>query len=165
MKSLRAYAVSLLLISASYSCLAEGELKPFSGETPPLALTTLDGEHIDLGDFQGKLVLVQFWATYCTPCRVEMPSMNRLQSRMGDGFEILAVNMGEPEDEVRRFVAEVGPEFRILLDHDGSALQQWKVFAAPASFIVDPGGRIRYTLFGATEWDSDAMIASLAALQ
>lgn len=164
MKSIYACVVSLLLI-ASYPCLADSELKPFTGETPPLALSSLDGGHVDLGDLGGKLVLVQFWATYCTPCRVEMPSMNRLQARMGDDFEILAVNMGEPEDEVRRFVKEVGPEFTILLDHDGTALRRWKVFAAPATFVVDPGGSIRYTLFGATEWDSDAMIASLTALQ
>jgi len=91
--------------------------------------------------------------------------MNRLQARMGDDFVILAVNFGESTDDVQRFVEEVEPEFRILLDHDGSVLQEWKVFAVPSSFIVDREGSIRYTLYGATEWDSDEMIALLTSLQ
>lgn len=140
------------------------ELKPYDGETPALALNSLKGDAIELAQFKGKLTMVQFWATYCTPCRVEMPSMNRLQTEMGDDFKILAVNMGESAEEVQQFVDEVKPEFTILMDEDGSALATWKVFAAPATFIIDPAGKIRYTLFGATEWDSDEMIETLKAL-
>ncbi len=140
------------------------ELKAYEGETPVLALNTLEGEAMNLEQFQGKLTLVQFWATYCTPCRVEMPSMNRLQATLGDDFKILAVNMGETQDEVQQFVDEVKPEFTILMDEDGAALAAWKVFAAPASFVVDGTGKIRYTMFGATEWDSDEMIATLKGL-
>ncbi len=140
------------------------ELKPFDGATPPLALMTLDGEAVELEQYRGKLAMVQFWATYCTPCRVEMPSMNRLQARMGDDLVILAVNMGESSEEVQQFVEEVGPEFSILMDEDGAALAAWKVFAAPATFILDPGGKIQYTMFGATEWDSDEMVAILQGL-
>ena len=140
------------------------ELKPFDGATPPLALTTLEGEAVNLEQYRGKLAMVQFWATYCTPCRVEMPSMNRLQAKMGDDLVILAVNMGESSDEVQQFVDEVKPEFSILMDEDGAALAAWKVFAAPATFIVDPNGKIRYTMFGATEWDADEMVEILQAL-
>ncbi len=140
------------------------ELKSFDGPTPPLALNTLQGEAVNLDDYKGQLVMVQFWATYCTPCRVEMPSMNRLQKIMGEGFKILAVDMGEETEEVQRFVDEVKPEFTILMDEDGEALAAWKVFAAPATFIIDPTGKIRYTLFGATEWDSEETIEQLKAL-
>ena len=140
------------------------ELKPYDGATPPLALNTLQGEAVNLDDYRGQLVMVQFWATYCTPCRVEMPSMNRLQKVMGENFKILAVDMGEAAAEVQQFVDEVKPEFTILMDEDGEALAAWKVFAAPATFIIDPAGKIRYTLFGATEWDSEETVVQLKAL-
>ncbi len=140
------------------------DLKPFSGSTPPLVLEKTDGSTVDLNDLEGKVTLVQFWATYCTACRVEMPSMNRLRAMMGDRLEILAVNMGETTEEVQVFIDEVKPEFTVLMDRDGTAIRAWKVFAAPASFIVDPSGQIRYTLFGATEWDADDMVETLNAL-
>lgn len=140
------------------------ELKPYQGETPALVLNTLDGEPIDLDQYRGKLVLVQFWATYCTPCRIEMPSMNRLMRKMGEDFVILAVDMGESDEEVGQFVEEVKPEFTILMDYDGDALARWKVFAAPASFIISPEGKILYTMFGATEWDSEEMVSRLKGL-
>lgn len=140
------------------------DLKPFEGPTPPLALTTLEGEAVNLEQYRGKLAMVQFWATYCTPCRVEMPSMNRLQAQMGEDLVILAVNMGETSEEVQQFVDEVKPEFKILMDEEGAALAAWKVFAAPATFIVDPEGKIQYTLFGATEWDSEEMVTRLQGL-
>jgi len=140
------------------------ELKPYDGATPALKLNTLQGEAVDLEQYKGKLVMVQFWATYCTPCRIEMPSMNRLQGKLGDDFVILAVDMGEEAAEVQQFVDEVKPEFTILMDEDGSALAAWKVFAAPATFIVNPAGKIQYTMFGATEWDSEEMVAKLKGL-
>ena len=152
-------AIAYLAMPASAA-----ELKSYDGDTPPLALNTLQGDAVNLEDYKGKLVMVQFWATYCTPCRVEMPSMNRLQTIMGEDFKILAVDMGEEIAEVQQFVDEVKPEFTILMDEDGEALAAWKVFAAPATFIVDPDGKIRYTLFGATEWDSEDTIAQLKAL-
>jgi thiol-disulfide isomerase/thioredoxin len=138
--------------------------KPFDGETPALALDSMQGEAMNLEQFKGKVVLVQFWATYCTPCRVEMPSMNRLQAKLGDQFKILAINMGEEMEEVQQFVDEVKPEFTILMDTDGSALAEWKVFVAPASFLIDTTGKIRYTLYGATEWDSEETILQLKEL-
>lgn len=140
------------------------KLKEYHGETPALSLPSLEGQEVNIDQFKGKITLVQFWATYCTPCRVEMPSMNRLMTKMGDDFVILAVDMGETKQEVQAFVDEVKPEFTILLDQDGQALGEWKVFAAPASFIIDKKGNIKYTLYGATQWDSDEMVAALKAL-
>jgi len=140
------------------------ELKAFDGPTPALALNTLQGEAVDLKQYRGKLTLVQFWATYCTPCRIEMPSMNRLQAKLGEDFVILAVDMGEEVDEVQRFVDEVKPEFTILMDVDGSALAEWKVFAAPSSFLISKEGKILFTMYGGTEWDSDEMVATMKSL-
>ncbi len=77
---------------------------------------------------------------------------------------ILAVNMGESQAEVKAFVQEVGVNFPVLMDKDGQALAEWKVFAAPSNFIIDPTGKIRYTLFGGVEWDTDEMVSNLQNL-
>ena len=155
-----------LLISLS-GLIQATDLKPYTGKgpTPPLALQDIQGQKHTLEDYKGQVVLVQFWATYCTPCRKEMPSMNNLMKKMGDTpFKILAINMAENEQEVSTFVNEVKPDFTILMDTKGDAIGSWKVFAAPSNFIVDPQGQIRYTLFGGVEWDSDELVAQLKAL-
>jgi len=142
-------------------------LKPYTGNapTPPLVLTDLQGKSHDLNDYKGQVVLVQFWATYCGPCRKEMPSMNKMKGKMGEvPFSILAVDMGETEAEVKQFVKEVKPEFTILMDESGKSINDWRVFAAPSNFIIDPEGKIRYTLFGGVEWDSDELIEKLKAV-
>jgi peroxiredoxin len=142
-------------------------LKPVAGDVaaPTLTLKDLHGKSHDLKDYKGQVVLVQFWATYCGPCRQEMPSMNKMTTKMGDvPFKILAVDMGETDTEVKQFVSEVKPEFTILMDEDGQSIGDWKVFAAPSNFIVGPDGNIRYTLFGGVEWDSDELIEKIKAL-
>ncbi|MEA3292144.1 MAG: TlpA disulfide reductase family protein [Pseudomonadota bacterium] len=144
--------------------LSAGELKPFDGPTPGLELPDLEGKTHHLADYRGKVVVVQFWATYCTPCRTEMPSMNRLLEKMDDKLAILAVDMSEPPEQVQKFVDEVKPAFPVLLDEKGDAIQAWKVFAVPSSFVLDPAGKIRYTLYGATEWDAPEMRQALTGL-
>ena len=139
-------------------------LKPVKGKiaAPALVLQDLQGKKHDLKDYKGQVVLVQFRATYCGPCRKEMPSMNKMMKKMADvPFKILAVDMGESKEEVDQFVSEVKPEFTILMDEDGNSINDWRVFAAPSNFIIDPEGNIRYTLFGGVEWDSDELIGKL----
>jgi thiol-disulfide isomerase/thioredoxin len=147
--------------------LQAADLKPVETITPApaLVLTDLQGKQHDLKDYKGQVVLVQFWATYCGPCRKEMPSMNKMAKKMGDvPFTILAVDMGESKDEVNQFVSEVKPEFTILMDESGQSIADWRVFAAPSNFIIDPEGNIRYTLFGGVEWDSDELVNQLKAV-
>ena len=157
----------LLLLFGFIHAASAANLKPYPEDapTPALKLPDLQGRMHDLSDYKGQVVLVQFWATYCTPCRKEMPSMNKLIKKMGDvPFKILAVDMGETHDEVTHFVKQVKPEFTILMDETGEAIGAWRVFAAPSNFIIDPRGKIRYTLFGGVEWDSDKLVKQLKAL-
>lgn len=162
-KHILLFVFLLVCASANYA----GELEPYTADniTPSLKLLDLEGREHNLDQYKGQVVLVQFWATYCTPCRKEMPSMNKLMQKMGKTpFKILAVNMGETRDEVQTFVQAVKPAFTILMDTEGQSIADWRVFAAPSNFIVGPDGKIRYTLFGGVEWDSDALVAQLKAI-
>jgi cytochrome c biogenesis protein CcmG, thiol:disulfide interchange protein DsbE len=104
------------------------------------------------------VVLVNFWATWCEPCREEMPSMNRLRASLaGRPFEILAVNLGEPETRVERFLEKLPLDFPVLLDRDTATAKSWKARILPASFLVGADGRIRYSHLGETDWSSPDM--------
>lgn len=154
--------LAVLLLATSTAMAAQ--MKPFEGDTPALSLSDLNGKQYQLADYSGKVVLVQFWATYCTPCRKEMPSMNRLLKKMDGKLEILAINMGETEAEVKAFLDEIGVEFPVLMDGSGKSIADWKVFAAPSNFVIDPTGKVRYTLFGGVEWDSEEIVKFLSDL-
>ena len=160
--------IGWLFVVCSQSLLAAGgELKVYQGDlvSPRIELPDMQGRPHALEDYRGQIVLVQFWATYCTPCRKEMPTMNRLVEKMrGKPFRILTVNMAESRQQVQQFLEEVPVDFPVLLDSDGSTLGRWKVFAAPANFILDKNGEIIFTLYGATVWDADEMVQKLSAL-
>jgi thiol-disulfide isomerase/thioredoxin len=133
---------------------------------PSLALTDLEGRTFRLEDLRGRVVLVNFWASWCPPCVREMPSMQRLREKMaGQPFEILAVNMAEPERMVREFLdSKIRVDFPILLDRDGAVLQHWKVFVFPTSYVIGPDGTIRLGAFGELEWDAPETLEQLGAL-
>ncbi len=157
----------LLLTAGVFPSLNAAELKQTDMATPSLKLPSLKGESVDLNDLKGQVVLVQFWATYCTPCRKEMPSMNHLVKKLQESrtpFKILAVNMGESKAEVQKFVDEVKPEFTILLDEKGENVQAWNVFAAPSNFILDKNGKVIYTAYGGMDWDSDDIVKTIQGL-
>ena len=147
---------------------SERKLRPYKGNPvpPPLQLTDLNGKTHDLADYKGKVVLVNFWASWCPPCVKEMPSMQRLKEKMaGKPFVILGVNLAEPEQEVRDFLAtKVKVDFPILMDRDGVALKTWKVFVFPTSFVVGSDGRIEFGLYGEYEWDREEVIEILSKL-
>lgn len=93
--------------------------------------------------------------------------MNSLQSKLKKAdipFKILAINMAESKAEVEKFVKIVNPEFTILMNEDGSSIQQWQVFAAPSNFLINKQGEIIYTLFGGVEWNSKEIIKKITQL-
>jgi thiol-disulfide isomerase/thioredoxin len=143
-------------------------LQPYRGNPvpPPIDLADLDGTPRRLSELRGRVVLVNFWASWCPPCVHEMPSMQRLREKLkGQPFEILAVNMGENDHEVREFLAnKVKVNFPMAMDRDGSVLRQWRVFVFPTSYVIDPEGRIRLGAFGELEWDSPEVIGQIRNL-
>lgn len=142
-------------------------LRPYAGErqAPALRLPQLDGGIRDLAKLEGKVVLVNFWATWCPPCVEEIPSLQRLYRRLKDrGLEILAVDVGESREVMRAFLADKPVAFPILMDGDGEALRRWGIYAFPTTLVLDRRHRIRYAVFGAFDWSSDEVIDTLAPL-
>ncbi|MGB5474074.1 MAG: TlpA disulfide reductase family protein [Gammaproteobacteria bacterium] len=149
--------VSLFLLCLCLPVQA-GELEqyPDFGSTPPLLLRDLGDREHALTDYRGQVVLVNFWASWCSPCLVEMPSMQRLQrSLAGRPFAILAVNVRESREKAWRVRKRLGVDFTTLLDSNGVVTGDWDVQVYPTSFLVDPEGRIRYIAYGMVRWDDD----------
>ena len=159
------FAIAVLLAAASFIVSAT-ELKPWEGGvTPPLALEDMKGQTHNLAEYKGKVVLVNFWATWCEPCRAEMPSIDRLKSSLkGKPFEVLAVNMAEPLSRIEKFTASMPLGFPLLRDRDGSVGKTWKAKLLPASYLIGRDGRIHYVAYGELDWSSDAVRARVAEL-
>ena len=135
------------------------------GSTPSLALKGPDGNLHDLADYRGKVLLVNFWATWCAPCREELSSLERLRDALrGRPFEALAVNVAEGESRVRRFLTDVPLRLPILLDQDGHAQRAWGVRGLPATFLLDPEGAIRYWYLGELDWAQPKILRTVESL-
>ena len=161
---LRCVVFFMLSLAASASVAAD--LKPWPGGLPPaLALKDLDGRLHRLSDYRGKVVLINFWATWCEPCRDEMPSIQELKKRLeGKPFVVLAVNLDEPESRIRKFLSQMKLDFTILLDPEKKAAKAWEARILPASFVAGPDGRIRYSLLGEIKWDHEQVVSRIAEL-
>jgi peroxiredoxin len=148
--------IAAAMLVASFA--ANGaELKRWpGGPTPALELEDMTGQAHRLADYRGKVVLVNFWATWCEPCRAEMPSMDGLRrSLQGQPFEVLAVNLAEPLSRIERFLGTMPLGFPLLRDRDGSVAKAWKARLLPASFLIGRDGRIRYVAYGELDWTSE----------
>ena len=135
---------------------AAADLKSWDGgATPPLALEDLGGKLHRLDDYRGKVVLVNFWATWCEPCRAEMPSMNALRRSLeGRPFEVLAVNLAEPLSRIQKYLDTMPLAFPLLRDRDSSVAKAWRARVLPASYVIGRDGRIRYFAYGEVDWTS-----------
>jgi thiol-disulfide isomerase/thioredoxin len=142
------------------------ELTPADGTVArPLALKTLSGEPHDLAAYRGKVVLVNFWASWCEPCRDEMPSIERLRERLaGEPFEVLAVNVDEPEARVRRFLEKMPLKFTVLLDPGKKVTKAWNARILPASFLIGRDGRVRYLAVGDLDWNEAKVVRTVVQM-
>ncbi len=133
---------------------------------PELILKDLNNKIVNLTQLKGKVILVNFWASWCPPCVHEMPSMERLQKHFSaKDFLILGVNMAEDRKTVEHFLkTKVDISFPILFDDKGDALKRWGVFAFPTSYVIDKAGNIRYALFGGVDWDTKEIKNKISGL-
>jgi thiol-disulfide isomerase/thioredoxin len=116
---------------------------------PDFTLKTLEGTVIRLSDLRERKVILNFWASWCAPCRAEMPDFERIYQQYGDRLTILGINIQEDRQTLERFLDEVPVSYPILLDPKGTAVQAYRVIAQPATFWIDEHGRITERKFGA----------------
>jgi peroxiredoxin len=141
-KSLIAVCGSCLLIWSA----SAGEL---SGAAPNFELVSRDGSRVSLADLKGQVVMVNFWATWCGPCREEMPHLEALYQRYGDlGFTLLGVNVEEDSSGADKFLAETPVSFPILFDPQSSVSELYDVIAMPSTVMIDRTGEMRFIHHG-----------------
>ncbi len=127
-------------------------------------LTDLDGKTQSLSQYRGKIVLVNFWATWCKPCTTEMPAMQAIYDKLrGKGFVVLAVNELEDEAQVREHIKQYGHTFPVLMDRDNKVANQFGVFGLPVSVFIDQEGRVQEYIKGGllTEQKIDETVARI----
>lgn len=169
---LRLPLVALALLALARTAPAEPlghRLNPLPEPTPApqFALFDMDDEAFALADFRGQVVMLNFWATWCPPCRREMPSMERLYRQLrGQGFAVLAVNQFEGPDHVFGYLGQlqVDPSFTILFDPDSSTAEAYRVVGLPTTFLIDKSGRVRYRAAGGREFDHPDVVALIRKL-
>lgn len=134
-------------------------------QAPGFEYPLLGGGRMSLAGQQGKVVLINIWATWCAPCLEEMPDLQRLYARLKDEgvpFEILAVSIDAlGADAVERFVERFALTFPILLDPRGSVKRRYQTTGVPETFIVGPRGRVLQKIIGVRKWDAPAVVAYL----
>lgn len=155
------FSIAILVLAAAWIWISAADVSSAADETitapqngflaPGFKLETLDGERAALSDYRGQVVLINLWASWCPPCRAEMPAMQAAYTAFRDqGFVILAVNATNQDSlqDASAFVEERGLTFSILLDREGEVAQKYRSHLLPTSFFVDREGIIRHKTIG-----------------
>ncbi len=168
-------AVLIALVTVAYGFRDRFLPVEVGTRAPDFTATDMAGKPVSLSDLRGQVVLLNVWATWCGPCREEMPSMQRLHERLGpEGLRIVAVSVdaasgardpgGREGGDVAAFAQELGLGFTLWRDPSGEVQRIYRTTGIPESFVVDRDGRITKKVIGATEWDSAANVDLLRRL-
>ena len=138
-----------------------GVIKILPTEDPVVInLKDMNGNHVSLADFKGKIVFLNFWTTWCPTCRIEMPSMEKLHQKLKNkDFAMVTINLQESASRVKGFFKELKLSFTALLDTTGEVGAAFGIRAIPTTYILDKTGRIVGQANGPREWDSKEAIA------
>jgi len=152
-----------VLLFALWGCARQEKPALEGNHAPDFALRDLAGQEVRLSALRGKVVLVNFWATWCPPCREEIPSMGRLNSAMaGKPFRMLAVSVDEGgKKAVEGYFAKAGVTLPALLDSDGAVGKRYGITGVPETFVIDGKGVILKKVVGPLEWDHPEVIRFL----
>ncbi len=162
----RLFLISIISFMFAPPLLATGLMDPVSGspKAGDFSLENVSGKSTSLSDYKGKFVLLNFWATWCAPCRKEMPAMDNLHNEFGGGgLEVVGIHVGPSLAGVKKFLEAVPVTFSILMDKDMS-LASWDVRGLPTTFLISPDGKLIYKAVGEREWDSPEMVKFLKGL-
>ena len=139
---------------------------PDKPPAPGFTLPDIDGRTHRLSDYLGQVVVVNFWATWCPPCREEMPSMQRAWEQVRNNDVVfLGINVGETADEIFTFTGDYAVDFPLLMDQDSRTVQSWPIRGLPTTYIVDSDGRLAYRAVGGRAWESPEVLDQIQALR
>lgn len=152
----------LMLTTSAWSA----ELQPLTPQAAPgLVLPDASGDHWQLQDFTGRVVLINFWASWCTPCLEEIPSLNALAAQFeAKDLQVIAVNVGENRRRVETVSRQLALRPIVLLDIDSNVFHDWQAAVLPASYIVDRQGRLRFQAIGIVDWGRPDVVAQIEQL-
>lgn len=138
--------------------------KPFAAAD--FSLPADDGKIYRLSDYKGKVVILNFWATWCPPCRREMPSLEKLWQKIkNQDMVVLAINVGENADTIFEFTGNYPVSFPLLMDKDGKVIKDYPAQGLPTTYIIDPRGIVTHRAVGGREWDDAAILTQLQTLR
>lgn len=133
---------------------------------PAFSLSDIDGDTRTLDEFKGRVVVANFWATWCPPCRAEIPSMQRAwETLKPQGAQMLALHVGGDADQIWAFLAEFNVTFPVLIDRSGAVARAWQTIGLPTTYVVDPSGRKSLRAIGERAWDHPDIVAQILALK
>ena len=159
--ALIAVAVVVLVVLAP----AVGWSTVSEGDRPELALTDIDGQQVELQQLRGSVVLIDFWATWCTPCHEALPFYERMLEQYGDqGLEVLAVSIDADADDIREFADELSLTLPLLHDADQQAFARFNPAAMPTTYFVDPDGEVQTVHIGFDGDDRDQLEANIGEM-
>lgn len=165
-KSCSSLLLLVLLLASGFASAA----RPLTPIDPPREAATFTlrdtlGNPVSLADYRGKVVVINFWATWCPPCRREMPSLNRAAAWLKQyDIELLAINSGEQPERVEKFLRERTLDFPVVLDPNSDVSAEWKATRLPMTYVVDPEGRLVYRALGSREWDAPELLEPIRSL-
>jgi peroxiredoxin len=137
--------MGLVLLAATTASGTAGARVAPQAAAPDFTLRQIDGPNLRLGEQRGRVVMVNFWATWCGPCRIELPQLAKLHDRYrGSGFLLLAVNIDEDPNAARALAGKLGLKFPVLLDTDKKVVGAYDLNAMPATVLIDKDGRVRH---------------------
>jgi thiol-disulfide isomerase/thioredoxin len=154
-----------VLSSAPTGSPPNGVLPLAARPAPSMVLKDIDGNRFDLAQAKGRWVFVHFWASWCGPCRREIPAIQRMIEKFPESpFELAIVNTAENEDTVFTFLGVLAPDIVPLLDSDGVVTEAWQPRGLPSTYLVDPAGNIRFQALGGRPWDTAPYVKFLQSL-
>jgi len=164
----RVWGVAFLLLLLA-GCSDRYGLEEVQGHpiAPELAVFDIDGKPFSSDRIKGKLAIVNFWATWCPPCREEMPSLTRAAEILAidDGGVVVGIDVGEDANTVAEYLRRNEIGFPLALDPDGEAAITWGIRGLPTSFVLGPGGKIHYRVVGGRDWSDPGLLSMLRSLQ
>lgn len=157
---------SLLVPLAYLAYVSSTQAVEVGQPTPDCSATIATGNSkLDMSTYQGKVVLVDFWATWCPPCKKSMPFLNSLRNQLAkDGFEVVAINVDENSDEAKEYVANNPVDYKMAFDPSGDCPNQYQVKAMPSSYLIDKTGKIRHVHLGFRDEDQPLIREQVSSL-